>query len=183
MSQVFHTPPYWKWDKIIPEEMLQLLDAEIEQLEFQDGKLIGEVTKGDVRNSKMVPMPPWHWLAGILYNYAVHANISANWGRTITRPEVLQIASYREDEFYRWHSDTDFLLIGPENRKLTAICLLSDPTEFEGGEFQIEGVEEKIDLQRGSVIVFPSPLVHQVTPVTSGERRSATVWALGPNKW
>jgi PKHD-type hydroxylase len=33
---------------------------------------------------------------------------------------------------------------------------------------------------RGTVTMFPSYLLHRVTPVTSGERYSLTIWAHGP---
>ena len=36
--------------------------------------------------------------------------------------------------------------------------------------------------QQGTVFVFPSTLRHQVTPVTSGVRKSLVAWVEGP-KW
>jgi PKHD-type hydroxylase len=57
--------------------------------------------------------------------------------------------------------------------------LLSDPSEFEGGEFQFQE-NESVKMKKGSVIAFPSFLKHQVTPVTSGKRYSAVCWINGP---
>jgi hypothetical protein len=76
-------------------------------------------------------------------------------------------------------------------RKLSMTVNLTDPDEYSGGEFQIDrgphysedryyNVEEI--KPRGSIIVFPSFVYHQVTPVTKGERKSLVMWTLGP-KW
>jgi PKHD-type hydroxylase len=92
--------------------------------------------------------------------------------------QQIQYAEYEDGQHYNWHIDT-FLLSGqPLDRKITAICLLNYPQEFEGGELQIK--EEVIPLKKGSVIAFPSFYPHRVTSVTKGIRRSATLWITGP---
>ena len=61
------------------------------------------------------------------------------------------------------------------------VCLLNDPTEFEGGAFVMRLYSEYFpDLVKGSNIAIPSILEHQVIPVTSGIRKSATIWTYGP---
>ena len=76
-------------------------------------------------------------------------------------------------------------------RKLSMTVNLTDPGEYSGGEFQIDrgphfGEERYYTVSeirpRGSVIVFPSFVYHQVTPVEWGERKSLVMWTLGP-KW
>ena len=76
-------------------------------------------------------------------------------------------------------------------RKLSMTVNLTDPGEYSGGEFQIDrgphfGDERYYTVNeirpRGSVIVFPSFVYHQVTPVEWGERKSLVMWTLGP-KW
>jgi PKHD-type hydroxylase len=81
---------------------------------------------------------------------------------------------------YDWHID-----IGPQNsnRKLTVVVQLSDPSEYEGGELQIRcGGSEPVIVEKtkGSVIIFPSYLLHRVTTVTKGVRRVLILWAMGP---
>jgi PKHD-type hydroxylase len=34
--------------------------------------------------------------------------------------------------------------------------------------------------ERGTVIAFPSYVLHRVTPITSGVRKALVVWAMGP---
>jgi PKHD-type hydroxylase len=114
-----------------------------------------------------------------MYNYSLYANESAGWAFQTGRPEQVQLTSYGPDSFYGWHEDWAPLQRTPNIRKLSAVLLLSDPSDFEGGQFEFEhhGVAE---MKRGSLIVFPSFLRHQVKPVTKGQRYSAVCWVNGP---
>jgi len=101
--------------------------------------------------------------------------------------DSFQFTEYKSEEngFYNWHMDT-FLDVAERPfkgmRKLSLSLLLND--DFEGGEFVINSGEEKnlttVPLKKGSAIVFPSFLIHKVTPVTKGNRYSLVVWATGP---
>ena len=68
--------------------------------------------------------------------------------------------------------------------KLSLIIQLSDPLEYEGGQFLLADEYEQPDLkalsQRGTVFCFPSPVRHTVKPVTSGVRKSLVAWIEGP---
>ena len=76
-------------------------------------------------------------------------------------------------------------------RKLSFSIMLNDPSEYEGGDLKIlygkmdsEGKPAlKIDnLKAGTLVEFPSFLLHEVTPVTKGTRKSLVCWTLGP-RW
>ena len=174
--------PCWFWENGISDSVLQILDAEVKQLELKPGELVHGNIDLSVRNSNSNAFPSYHWFTGVMYNFAVHANREAGWQRTLEFPEVTQIAEYGPDQYYKWHTDMEPFSLDPYARKITVICLLNDPSEFEGGDFEIEFAQAP-KLKRGSVIAFTSNLRHQVTPVTSGKRMSATCWAVGPQKW
>ncbi len=59
---------------------------------------------------------------------------------------------------------------------------LSDPDDYAGGRLEImpSGSVVEAASARGAATVFPSYLLHRVTPVTRGTRRSLTIWAHGP---
>ena len=59
---------------------------------------------------------------------------------------------------------------------------LTDPAEYEGGDLEImSGAETDVVLkQRGLITVFPSYILHRVSPVTKGTRKTIVVWACGP---
>lgn len=84
-------------------------------------------------------------------------------------------------DHFSWHQDRGDDWRRPQ-RKLAFTLLLSDPSEYEGGGFQIfDGREITIKAQdAGTFIIFPSFIQHRVLPVTRGERRSLVGWAAGP---
>jgi PKHD-type hydroxylase len=73
-------------------------------------------------------------------------------------------------------------------RKLSITINLNKPDEYEGGNLKFDFGphaagkrfhECKEIRPQGSIIVFPSWLYHQVTPVTKGTRYSMVLWSLG----
>lgn len=73
-------------------------------------------------------------------------------------------------------------------RKLSMTINLSEPGSYEGGNLKFdygphitgERYHECTEIRpKGSIIVFPSYLYHQVTPITKGTRYSLVMWSLG----
>lgn len=94
-----------------------------------------------------------------------------------------QYTRYREGEFYNWHLDINPAYSNYE-RKISASIILSDPEEYEGGEFQIiynGRVDEPVSLKpnKGDVIFFASWMPHRVAPIISGVRKSLVCWING----
>ena len=90
---------------------------------------------------------------------------------------------------YDWHMDTVMHNGSLENfddtRKLTCVMLLSEPnTEFTGGEFQINTGNQDFpstpEMKKGTIVVFPSFMIHKVKPVLLGVRKSIVIWVEGP---
>ena len=83
---------------------------------------------------------------------------------------------------YDYHLD---MIAGSDDsaRKISCVMQLSDPSEYEGGELQILTQQDPttIKKEKGFIVVFPSYLLHRVTPVTKGIRRSLVIWATGPS--
>jgi PKHD-type hydroxylase len=89
--------------------------------------------------------------------------------------DKIQLTHYAVGGHYVWHPD----YVQKHNpRKYSAAILLSDRSEFAGGEFEFRDIDFKCDLNQGDAIIFDARLWHRVTPVTSGERYSAVLWAL-----
>jgi PKHD-type hydroxylase len=98
--------------------------------------------------------------------------------------EPIQLGVYRAEDsgHYDWHADATASDCNTP-RKLSMALLLSDPSEFEGGEFQIKvnnDIAKTVETKKGRAWVFPSYTLHRVTPVTKGVRRSLVVWFGGP---
>ena len=84
---------------------------------------------------------------------------------------------------YKGHIDT-FLSKAPESlaecRKVTVLAFLND--DFKGGKFFLQTGHQKMypPQKKGTVIAFPSFILHGVEDVEEGERYSVVTWLVGP---
>jgi len=94
-----------------------------------------------------------------------------------------QYTKYNKTGKYGWHMDTH---LGADNRdqtrKLSLSIQLND--DYTGGEFMINEGEEKkaftVPMKKGRAVLFPSFLIHRVSPIKKGIRKSLVVWVQGP---
>ena len=98
----------------------------------------------------------------------------------------IQYAEYDSKQLgkYDYHMDMAMSPSMSDNnmsRKLSMSLLLNNT--FKGGEFEfnISNLDTPIsELVAGTIVVFPSYLIHRVKPVTEGIRLSLTAWCVGP---
>ena len=120
-----------------------------------------------------------------IFDLAEKAN-QENWKFDLTGLlEDCQYTSYEtksEEEsgdFYGCHLDID----GPTavKRKISIVVQLTDPSEYEGGELEIYTWDKAFYASKvqGSCLLFPSFLLHKVTPITKGKRNSLVLWVSG----
>src|SRR5688500_4873938 len=98
------------------------------------------------------------------------------WHRTWRAPTPFHINDYRPGQCFTLHRDNAAFAA---DWALSAIVVLNDPSEWEGGEFQILERHDlrSVPVSKGTVIVFESTLPHQCTEVTAGRRVSlAAFW-------
>jgi PKHD-type hydroxylase len=105
-------------------------------------------------------------------------------GITVSINAEIQFTEYHATEGgkYDWHHDVDWNNNNGFDRKLSLTVQLSSPSDYDGGNFEFNEVEQlpKNSKELGTVVVFPSYLQHRVTPVTQGVRRSLVAWFQGP---
>jgi len=82
---------------------------------------------------------------------------------------------------FAWHSDIGGGALAAR-RKLTLVVQLSDPGAYGGGALELwpDSHVQQADRAQGTATIFPSFVLHRVTPVTAGTRWSLTLWAHGP---
>lgn len=128
------------------------------------------------------------WIYRWIRPYVQEAN--KQWKYDINSVEKFQFTIYQQNQFYDWHPDY-FPSDKSSVRKISLSLSLSEPKEYEGGdlEFIVEDVPEKRHSiicnelkSRGSLVIFPSYVIHKVNPVTSGTRYSLVMWHEGP-RW
>ena len=164
-------------DKIITEGAL--LSAEAATISH--GRGVDEA----IRDSKVGWFSSGSWIDNLLLSYVFRTNRLNEWNFNLDNAEKVQFTRYEKDDFYTWHRDSN--IDSETQRKISITVQLSDYSSYEGGEFEIqdcwsqgEAVIPDEGKQRGSIIIFPSFLLHQVTPVTSGIRYSLVQWYSGP---
>ncbi len=98
--------------------------------------------------------------------------------------EAIQFTEYKEGDYYNWHMDSSANL----PRTASASLALSPPTDCQGGALLFRDIYEdpeetekvSIKICQGEIAVFPSLLVHSVTPVLKGTRYSLVLWSPTP---
>jgi PKHD-type hydroxylase len=84
------------------------------------------------------------------------------------------LSKYLPGMNYGAHADTAFLPLGarPLRSDLSCTIFLNDPADYDGGELAVRLGTREVDfkLPPGGAIVYPSTTIHQVRPVTRGER-------------
>jgi len=100
----------------------------------------------------------------------------------------IQYTIYEEGGHYNWHWDYESLNTR-YIRKISATILLSDPSEYEGGELEIINLgspepEKILSLKpnKGDAVFFASWMPHRVKPITKGVRRSLVIWVMGEDR-
>ena len=81
-----------------------------------------------------------------------------------------------EHNHYGFHTDNAMRMMpdgsGYVRADVSATLFLSEPEEYEGGVLTIEDTfgRHGVKLKAGSLVVYPSSSIHEVSPVTQGER-------------
>jgi PKHD-type hydroxylase len=199
----------------LSEEVLDILNADIakgvddkvlgEAAVGATQSSAGEVNK-EIRDTKVAWMPTSHWIAPFLMYYVDRAN-RENFRYDIygIDGESMQYTVYGPGKYYHWHRDdspAEKSMFAPIShvgqrldlsindshdmcRKLSFSLLLSDPDEYEGGQFQMLDYANKmyeVPQEKGLLVIFDSTTLHRVRPVKKGTRKSLVGWVVGP-RW
>jgi len=150
------------------------------------GGLVGGVANEGIRRAELAWLDEREgaaWVGDRLAAIVAQANREAFGFDIDDLAESPQAARYGAGPrgHFHWHSDIGRSGVAAR-RKLTVVVQLSDPAGYDGGLLETWGgaEPEAAPRTRGTAIVFPSFLLHRVTPVTRGERWSLTIWAHGP---
>jgi PKHD-type hydroxylase len=90
------------------------------------------------------------------------------------RVAIPTLCRYDVGMTYGAHVDTAFLPVGPQPLRCDVSCTLfiSDPATYQGGELVVYVGSEAVRIKgkSGQAVFYASTSVHQVLPVTSGQR-------------
>lgn len=174
--------PIWYLEQL-PDDIIDAAKAEFSLLPSIDAGM-GEINQSNnhgFRDTTIRFAPEDHWFGETLYEVAKTGNTVCGWNYDITGHEAVQYGEYGPSQHYNWHMDNFPLTPKQTDRKLSISCLMNDPSEYEGGEFELRLYEDfRPPLKKGTVFVFPSILYHRVVPVLTGLRTSSVLWITGP---
>ena len=178
------TSPYFI-PNAFTEEELEWIGNLQDLYPYQDGSIgANETSRFDdsIRKSRIKWIHhddrSW-WIYDKLVRHIQEANRS--WGFAINSIiDSIQYTEYYEDGgHYEWHMDVgDY---PQNNRKISLTIQLSNPDDYEGGdlEFWLGKEPNKAPREQGLAVLFPSYLMHRVTPITKGVRKSLVLWVGG----
>ena len=88
-------------------------------------------------------------------------------------------ARYTEGMSYGEHVDDPVMGEGqPYRSDVSVTIFLNDPADYDGGELAINTAfgEQRVKLDAGDAVLYPSSSIHRVAEVTRGERLVAVSW-------
>ena len=182
------TEPWVYWDGGFSNEQLDQIDQYCKKFDLHKGTTYGGENLS-TRNSDILfhqRNPENGWIFDTL-NFIVQSANEMFYGFDLNGYDSFQYTTYSDqaNQHYDWHMD---ICLGKHKetsglvRKLSLSLLLND--DFEGGEFHInqgnQSTPTVVATKKGRAILFPSFMIHKVTPVTKGIRKSLVVWVVGP---
>ncbi len=171
---------YW-FDTVFSEKELFEIDKLQAKYQFNNGTTVGE-TEGDIRKSKIKWLPYTEessWLYSKLADMVKEANRIWEFDLNSIIDNIQYTEYYGGGGEYGWHMD-----IGPHpinHRKISITIQLSEPDEYTGGDLELWSGVGHVSAPRskGCAVLFPSFMLHRVTPVTTGTRKSLVLWVGG----
>lgn len=168
--------------QVLSDEDLTRLRQGLGSVPFQDGKATaGPVARKVKRNQQAVGADPGteplrRFVRAALMRHPVFSAYArpAAWSR-------IMFSRYGPGDAYGVHTDDAFMSDEDGRRLRTDMSFtlfLSDPETYDGGALLIDGLdgEREHRLSAGDAVIYATGQLHQVTPVTRGERLAAVGW-------
>lgn len=176
----------WSYSDILTEKdcdmLIKLYNTAPDEEAGIGGGTAGTIDK-TIRNVNRVILPVHKGIGARLAAVGLDAN-AQRWKFDVKKANQSEFLKYPAGGGrYKGHIDT-FLSNAPENleecRKVTVLAFLND--DFKGGKFFLQIGHDKLypPQRKGTVLVFPSFLLHGVEDVEEGERYSVVCWMVGP---
>ena len=175
---------YYTFQEAFSSEEIELILELMEDLPFIEGSTKGKTEDGYRSSSiKWVPQEEtFKWIYDRIGEMAIEANDECWEFDLHSMPERMQYTEYYEDGGqYNWHLD-----IGkyPFNiRKLSFTINVNNEKEYKGGDLEFFTSYKSTLISssnQGGITIFPSFLLHRVTPITEGIRKVIIGFVEGP---
>lgn len=163
---------------VLSPEQIEKIRSLAYQIGFIDGRLTnpGSTVKHNLQISHGDPaaVEPGMIVRDALFRHPDMQRYA--YPKTMARPTI---SVYQPGMTYGWHVDEALFPSQPPMRSdLSCTVFLSPPDSYEGGELMIQLGQQELHfkLAAGDAILYPSTTIHQVAPVTRGERMVGITW-------
>jgi PKHD-type hydroxylase len=170
---------YAFWNNAFSKEECQTIINTAKNKGLIKGKTKGEAGVRDSKISWLYPVDGMEWVFRRVTDITLNLNERFFKFDLFGLNEGFQFTNYEAPSGkYGKHVDRG---INMEVRKLSISIQLTNPEEYEGGELYLyQGDKgDLMDKAQGTLIMFPSYVLHEVTPVIKGERNSLVTWVTG----
>jgi PKHD-type hydroxylase len=168
---------------VLDAEQLQAFRRELEAVTWSDGRhSAGYLSQQVKRNQQLPDDHPLGRKLGEIILRALQKNpqfMAAALPQKILPP---LFNKYSVGETYGRHVDGAIRPVAGTPLRvrtdLSATLFLSEPASYDGGELVIDDTfgQRQIKLAAGDMLLYPGTSVHQVQPITKGERLAAFFW-------
>jgi PKHD-type hydroxylase len=166
---------------VLNEAQLAKVRDVLGQARFQDGRLTAGRAAGRVKNNEELAADAQvlQLVTRIVMSALGHSPDFRN-AALPHRVAELIVARYQPGMTYGDHVDDPIMgTTGPRFRSDVSMTLfLNPPDSYDGGELVLRTPfgDRQVKLTAGDAVVYPSSSVHQVAPVTRGERLVVLTW-------
>jgi PKHD-type hydroxylase len=166
---------------VLTGEDLARVRAGLTEAPFVDGgRTAGRMARRVKANAQADPRDPRVQALGAFVQAALerHAGFAA--AAAPHRLSPVLFSRYAPGMAYGPHVDNVIAQTaqGPLRRDLSFTLFLAEPDAYDGGALRAElgGLTPEFRLAAGDAVLYPSTTIHEVTPVTRGERLAAVGW-------
>ncbi|PUA26905.1 MAG: Fe2+-dependent dioxygenase [Cellvibrio sp. 79] len=168
---------------VLTKQQVAEFRARLNQADWVDGKETVGIQGAQVKKNRQLPVD------GIVARELGEFILKALYVNPVFMSAALPLRivpplfnAYAGGEHYGFHVDGAIRLIPGSNLSLrtdvSCTLFLSEPDEYEGGELIVQDTygNHEVKLPAGDLILYPSTSLHQVEPVTRGERVCSFFW-------
>ncbi len=165
---------------VLTAEQCETILTDIEPLEWSEGQSDDLVYKAEIKhNQELDAKDPIAAAHLVTINQAIVTKqelLAKTFPRQILSPRFNR---YDVGQTYKKHVDGAYMGKPPVRTDLSITVFLSDPDSYEGGELVMEystGESRFVKEPAGTLVCYPTDIVHYVAPVTKGTRIAVVTW-------
>ncbi|HEX2761576.1 MAG TPA: 2OG-Fe(II) oxygenase [Rhizomicrobium sp.] len=180
-----HAGEFIQWEGAVTAAEIAAIEEYGDRLTRRKADLAGGTANDGIRITSVAWLerkPEIEWLYRRMEDLVLHLNTEFFRYELFGLTEDFQYAVYdsSQNSHFDWHNDIGNIQVEP--RKISLSLQLSHENAYQGCDLELHsaGHVQPAPRTRGTLIAFPSYLLHRVTPIRAGVRKSLVVWAAGP---